>query len=131
MNEKQERCSSWSVLSGGAVRLAGRVESLRMGSISRQMTFAPVYFRHPVPIGSECEHTFGSYGESRKDRCLYGGTGKNDAVSMCKSHRTKHELVRWLLCVKRIYTNVLNNRLPFSFRQVYIQLGRQSFIFFL
>ena len=41
MNEKQERCSSWSVLSGGAVRLAGRVELLRMGSISRQMTFAP------------------------------------------------------------------------------------------
>ena len=35
MKEKQERCSSWSVLSGGAVRLAGRVESLRMGSTSR------------------------------------------------------------------------------------------------
>ncbi len=35
MNEKQERCSCWSVLSGGAVRLAGRVELLRMGSISR------------------------------------------------------------------------------------------------
>lgn len=35
MNEKQERSSCWSVLSGGAVRLVGRVDPLRMGLISR------------------------------------------------------------------------------------------------